>query len=144
MLGELLLWLVGDLEGLQVGRGVLLDHNWLLLRLIGLGLLVNEEIFVTLFVALELELVSDLGDVHTPLPVIVVQLVLDFSVFVLPEYVISKFDSTSRVFRVLVVGPPADPRGLGHGGIYLLQSELSLNVLFVDIRDHIRWLDERH
>ena len=104
----------------------------------------DEEVFVNLLMALELELVSDLGDVHTLLPVIVVQLILDFSIFVLPQYVISKFDSTARVFRVLVVCPTADPRGLGHRGVDLLQSELSLNVLFVYVRDHIRRLDEGH
>ena len=94
--------------------------------------------------ALELELVTDPRNVHTPLPVILVELILQFSVFILSEYIIGKFDSTARFLWVLIVGPPADPRGLGHRCIDLFESKLSLYILFINARDHIRWLDKGH
>ena len=50
----------------------------------------------------------------------------------------------NMVCEVDAVGAPLNPGSFRHGGIDLFQVKLALDALFVDVGDHVGWLDEGH
>ena len=95
-----------------------------------------------LLLAYKLKFIAYLRYIDTTLILILIELLI-FTVF--SEYIIGEFDVTTTVWiRIIVFCPATDPRGLGHRCINLFQCEFTLNVFFINIRNHVRGLNKGH
>jgi hypothetical protein len=54
-----------------------------------------------------------------------------------------KFEQIVLWLEILVLALP-DPRSFRHWSVYLLEIEFALHFFFVDVWNHVWWLDERH
>lgn len=129
VLGQVLLRGLLQLQALQVGGAVVSDDHHLFIG----GLLILLGF---------LKFISDLGDVHAALVFVANELII---FFVFSEYIIGEFDVTAVSSCVLGSRAPSSyPWSFGHRRINLLESEFALNPFFINIRNHIGWLNKGH